>query len=392
MPSINELSKTYNFSKDVAAALKKVYGEAVEKVFQALKAPGERYYVRVNTLKADVGEVIDRLRARGFKVEQDRNIPEALYVPVEGPFEIPIFEKRVVADKFAAESVLQGAHLYAPGVTRCEGVRPGDEVTIVDELGQPVGSGVAMMGETQILQFRRGLAIQVTYPKYKVPSFRETEEYAEGLIYPQSLPAVLTSRILDPKPGDKVLDVACAPGGKLSHIIQLMGNEGAVVGVDRSKRKIDLTRKNLTRLGCKAFSLIAHDSRYLDVDFPSLRIDKCLVDPPCTALGVLPKLFEFSSMKDITSASNYQKQFIRSASRLLKPGGILVYSVCTMTAEECEDVARFAEECCLKLDPQSPYLGHPSVESFSEPRALQRFHPHIHGSGYFIARFRKERC
>ncbi|MEM2577049.1 MAG: RsmB/NOP family class I SAM-dependent RNA methyltransferase, partial [Candidatus Bathyarchaeia archaeon] len=308
----------------------------------------------------------------------------------EGPFNIPIFNKRVIVDKFTAESVLQGAHVYAPGIVNCKGIRVGDKVTIVDELNQEVGSGIARMNETQILQFRRGLAVEVIYPKYKIPSFRETEEYKKGLIYPQSFPAILTSRILDPKPGEKILDMCCAPGGKLSHIVQLMENKGLVIGVDRNKKKIETTMKNLNRLNCKIATLIIHDSRYLDVNFPSLKVDRCLVDPPCSALGVTPKLFDFTSIKDILNLSNYQKQFIKVASKLLKPNGILVYSVCTLTIEECEAIVKFAEEeCSLKIEMQNFFVGSPGVNIFSNAEKLQRFHPHIHGLGFFIAKFKK---
>lgn len=390
MQSIDAFSRIYKFSSDVIESLKKVYQSDLERVLQALKTPGKRYYFRVNTLKADLNEVFKSLRSKGFQVEVDENIPEAFYISVEGPFDIPIFNKHVVVDKFTAESVLQGAHVYAPGIINCKGIKIGDKVTIVDEFAQEVGSGIARMSETQILQFRKGLAIQLLYPKYKIPSFRETEEYKKGLIYPQSFPAILTSRILEPKPGEKILDAACAPGGKISHIIQLMENKGLVIGVDRNKKKIEEAARNLNRLNCKIATLIIHDSRYLDVDFPSLKVDKCLIDPPCSALGVTPKLFDFTSIKEILNLSNYQKQFIKSASKILKPNGVLVYSVCTMTIEECEEVAKFAEdECSLKIESQNFFLGSHGINIFLNAEKLQRFHPHLHGVGYFIAKFRK---
>jgi len=115
-----------------------------------------------------------------------------------------------------------------------------------------------------------------------------------------------------------------------------------------------------------------------------------LIDPPCSALGVTPKLFDFTSIKEILNLSNYQKQFIKSASKILKPNGVLVYSVCTMTIEECEEVAKFAEdECSLKIESQNFFLGSHGINIFLNAEKLQRFHPHLHGVGYFIAKFRK---
>ena len=182
--------------------------------------------MRANTLKTTPEKVRVRLSDRGFNISQHELIPEALWVPIEGPFEVPARPKKVMVDKFTAESVLQGANVYAPGIARCNRIRISDSVNIIDDEGETLASGIARMNETQILTFRKGLAVEVTESKYRVPSFRETSEYQEGLIYPQSLPAIVTSRVLDPKPNEVVLDMTCSPGGKLSHISQLMENQG----------------------------------------------------------------------------------------------------------------------------------------------------------------------
>jgi 16S rRNA (cytosine967-C5)-methyltransferase len=145
MSLINNLSKKWKFSKDVIEAFKKVYKNELEFALKALKTPGKKYYFRVNTSKANPNDVLKSLRNKGFQVEMDEKIPEALYIPVEGPFEIPVFSKYVVVDKFTGESVLQGAHVYAPGIINCKGIKTGDKVTIVDELKQEVGSGIARM-------------------------------------------------------------------------------------------------------------------------------------------------------------------------------------------------------------------------------------------------------
>ncbi|MEM2942558.1 MAG: RsmB/NOP family class I SAM-dependent RNA methyltransferase [Candidatus Bathyarchaeia archaeon] len=318
-------------------------------------------------------------------------IREAVFTHVEGPLTVPAVQKRIVVDKFTAESVLQGAHVYAPGVLRCSRLKHGDYVAVTDVHGQVVAAGVMRMGETEILTLRRGLAVEVTSPMYRAFSLRETEEYSQGLFYPQSLPAMVTSRILDPSPGETVVDMNCSPGGKLSHICQLMQNTGRVVGVDRNKKKVEIAGRNLQRLGCTNVTLISHDARYLDVDYPSLRADKCLVDPPCSALGLAPKLYVDLSEKSIRNLADYQRQFLNAASRITKSGGRIVYSVCTITEQECEEVARFGvENLGLELAEQKLYLGVAGLKSFgSEASLLQRFDPRKHGIGYFIAHFRK---
>jgi predicted RNA-binding protein (TIGR00451 family) len=391
--NIDELSKSYNFSIDALAHLKAVYGDELEKVIRSLKSPGKRYYFRVNTLKATPDEVIERFRSKGFNVKKHPKIEEALYLPVEGPFKVPVVDKRVVVDKFTAESVLQGAHVYAPGIVRCSKIRVNDEVAITDDFGQIVAAGVARMSETEILTRREGLAVEVTHPTYKVPSLRETEEFKEGLIYPQSFPAIVTCKVLDPQPGEKIADIAASPGGKTTAIAQLMMNEGLIYAVDRNREKMEKIKESVNRLGVKNVRLICHDARYLNVDFPEIRVKRTLVDPPCSALGVRPKLYEKAESKEIKALAEYQKQFMKSAAKITESKGIIVYSTCTMTMDENEEVVKFAvEECGLEVEEQEYFFGSPGFESiFPQASLTQRFHPHIHEDcpGYFIAKLKK---
>jgi 16S rRNA (cytosine967-C5)-methyltransferase len=376
---------------DFVKQLHNLYGISFQASLKALKSPGKRYYFRANTLKISPDDLLERLRAKGYNVNKHEILDEAIYTPVQGPFSIQAQGRKIVVEKFTAESVMQGAHVYAPGVVMCQGLRRGEQVTIVDDHGQLVANGLARMSENQILTFRKGLAIEVTSSMYKVPSLRETEEYAKGLLYSQSLPAMVTVRVLDPQPGETILDMACSPGGKLSHICQLTHNKGVVIGVDRNKRKIAMAQETVTRLGCKNVSLLISDARYLDVDHAHIIADRCLVDPPCSSLGIVPKLYENVSQEEINSLAEYQKQFVKVASKMVKPNGSVVYSVCTITREECEDVARFGEEKCgLELVEQKMFLGSPgSAFDFNHAKYTQRFHPHIHGGGFFIACFTK---
>jgi len=381
------------FSEDVLKHIKKVYGERTSEVASALTTPGKYFYLRVNTLKAKPAQIIDQLHRSGYKAYGHPDLPEAIRIPIEGPLPIPNYPQTVEVDKFTAEAVLLGADVYAPGVLGCRGLRRGQKVMIVDKRGFKVGAGAAKMSEAEILTQRKGLAIDVTNPPYKIPSLRESREFKEGEICLQSLPAMVTTRVLSPKPGERVVDLNCSPGGKLSHISQIMGGEGIVFGVDRNQRKVALARETVERLGCRNVRLIATDGRYLDKDHPEIKADRCLIDPPCTALGVMPKLYDNTTEKQIDALSAYQKQFLRVASNVVKPRGFIVYSVCTLTLEECEEVAKFGvEECNLTVEEQPLILGSPGIKTvFPAAAKTQRFHPHLHGNGYFIALFRKGR-
>jgi len=367
--------------------LSKIYGEDAARVVTSLGRPAERYYVRANTLRANISDIINLIRVNYPAIEAHPIVEEALSLPVEGPLEVPVFEKKVVVDRFTAESVMQGANVYAPGVVCCRKIRPGNLVTIVNVDGRVVGSGLARLSEAEILACKRGMAVALTYPLFKVPSFRETEEFRRGLIYPQSLPAMVTSKILDPKENETVVDLTCSPGGKLTHISQLMRNRGRVIGIDRNKQKIWIASETVKRMGCRNVTLIIHDGRYVHRDFPALRPDKILIDPPCSALGLRPKLQADITTREIQALADYQKQFIKAASMIIKPTGRIVYSVCTWTLMECEEVVRFAsEECGLQPEKQALLLGSSGLgETNSKVRLTQRFHPHIDGIGYFIA-------
>jgi len=282
--------------------------------------------------------------------------------------------------------------LYAPGVIKVDKIKRGDEVLITDKYGFPVGFGIARMSGTEMLVKKRGIAVETTVSVYKVPSLREHTTYKKGYFYDQSLPAILTSRILDPSPGEKILDMCAAPGGKTTHIAQLMGNTGKVIAVDRSKPRLRQLEEHVHRLGLKNVEIVHADGRKLAETY-TFKVDKLLIDPPCSALGHRPKLYETMSVKNILNLSTYQKQFFKTAVKLVKDEGTIVYSTCTLTLEENELNVKYACEVLgLKLADQKYIYGSPGepCPSFDETKRLQRFYPDLHDTpGFFIAKFMK---
>ncbi len=344
-----------------------------------------RYYFRINTLKARRDSIIQSMMSNGLNAEPHEQLEDAAFLHPRAS-KIETDGNIVEADRIAAEAVQLGAHLYAPGVKRCHGLRPGMKVTVVDGNGTPVGSGVSHQSETSVLTYRQGVAVEIQISRTGLPSIMETRWYADGQIHLQSLPAILTTHILDPKPGETIVDLNCAPGGKTSHISQLTRNQARIIGFDRNKQKILKAREHMQRLGCTNYQLISHDSRYVHLDY-NIKADRVLVDPPCTALGVVPKLAIETTMPNVESSAVYQRQFLTAASHIVKQGGTIVYSVCTITKEECEDVVSFAEkELGLILEEQAPVLADPG---FDRAHLTQRFNPDTHETGYFIARFIK---
>ncbi|NJE85424.1 RsmB/NOP family class I SAM-dependent RNA methyltransferase [Thermococcus sp. CX2] len=376
------------FPPELREYYQKLFGSEAKEIMASLRTPVEKYYIRVNTLKTSRSKLMSILRKEGLKPKRSPYLKEGIYFEREGPNFPDDYEPGlpvVRANKFAAESVYQGAMLYAPGVLQADKkIKPGDEVEIRDPKGLLVGIGIAKMSAKEMITSTRGIAVEVTLPKFKLPSLSELESFKEGLFYAQSLPSMVVARVLEPSEEELIVDMAAAPGGKTSHIAQLMENRGEIIAIDKSKNRLRKMEEELKRLGVKNVKLLHMDSRKL----PELGIeaDKILLDAPCTALGIRPKLWESRTPKDIEATARYQRHFINAAIKSLKKGGILVYSTCTLSYEENEANVRYMVHKGLKLEEQSLFIGSAGIDMDE----AQRFYPHKHlTQGFFIAKLRK---
>lgn len=353
----------------------------IDAMFRAIVKPPSRYYVRVNTVKISPGELAKRLSARGLEVYRDEHFEDALWMPVRGPFRIPSARKAVVVDKRAAESVMLGADLYAPGVVKTDCVRQGEEVNVVSESGVVVAHGIAAMDSEEAVKLRRGLYIRVLHSLYKTPRIRDLPEYQAGMIYSQSLPAIAVGhavRMAGVPPGSLIVDFNAAPGGKATHLAQ-MGYR--VVAFDRSAPKMAELKREVERLGLvEMVDILLHDSRYVDRDFPRLTAGAALVDPPCTDIGVRPKIYHRVTLDAAKTLARYQLQFLRVA---IKIAPVVAYSTCTLTFIENEGVIKRvrAEPLDAGLGVGAPGWG---------CNECRRFLPHVHDTpGFFIALLRR---
>ncbi len=378
------------FTPAVVEVFKDVYGEKWVEALMALMTPARRFFLRVNTLKASVEDVLKSLDSRGLRFRQHRLIEEAIYMEVERAGHLPIPEKTVMVDRWAAETVLQGANLYVPGIIRYpKDLEAGDTVGVVDPYGLLVGVGVSMVSAEQLKRLKKGLAVKITHSWFKLPSTADLPERAQGLVYPQSLPSIVTVRVLDPQPGETIVDMCAAPGGKLTHIAMLTKGRGTVYGFDKSSRKVGRMRELLRLMGIRNVRVGRMDSRYIDLEMPGLEADRVLIDPPCSALGVRPKLGSELGEDELDNFPRYQRQFLKPASKILKKGGVLVFSVCTITRREIEGILEYAVEN-LPFEPaEHPvFIGSEGLGRMG--RYVQRFHPHIHDTpGFGIVLLRK---
>ncbi|MDK2870589.1 MAG: methyltransferase [Pyrococcus sp.] len=195
-----------------------LFGAEAEGIMKSLREPVEKYYIRVNTLKISRDKLIQELRKEGLQPKRSPYLEEGIYFERQGPNFPDDYNPKlptVVANKFASESVYQGAQLYAPGVLKADkGIREGDQVQVRDPKGLLVGIGIARMNAKEMIISTRGIAVEVTLPKFKLPSLSELKSYEKGYFYAQSLPSMVVSHVLDPKEEELIIDMTAAPGGK----------------------------------------------------------------------------------------------------------------------------------------------------------------------------------
>ncbi len=225
-----------------------------------------------------------------------------------------------------------------------------------------------------------------------------TIEHWLGLLYVQEASQLLPVLVLDPQPGEAVLDLCAAPGGKTGHIAARMCATGPLVANEPSGRRQPSLLSNVNRLGLLNATVTAHRGEGFPLEVP---FDRVLVDAPCSAEGTLRKersVWEGAAPHTIARLARLQKRLIVRAYDLLRPGGILVYSTCTFAPEENEEVvahllaARDAHLCRVEL----PVSSTPGLTGWGDPcyapelqRCARVYPHHIDSGGAFIARLQR---
>jgi 16S rRNA (cytosine967-C5)-methyltransferase len=211
--------------------------------------------------------------------------------------------------------------------------------------------------------------------------------FQQGFFSIQDESAALPVLLLDPKPGERIIDLCAAPGGKTTLIGELINNQGSVIAVDKYEHKLNLIQQSCERLGITSVETVTADSSTLEM----APVDKVLIDAPCSGLGVLrkkPDLRWKREPEDIAHLALLQKNLMENATRLVKPGGILVYSTCTTEPEENEFLVRefLGRHPEFQPDNASQFVNKSVVTDDGFVQTLPH-RDHIDGS--FAARLRK---
>uniref|UniRef100_A0A7N0T2R5 SAM-dependent MTase RsmB/NOP-type domain-containing protein n=1 Tax=Kalanchoe fedtschenkoi TaxID=63787 RepID=A0A7N0T2R5_KALFE len=530
------------------------------RISKALTYPSCYTCIRVNTLKSTSDDVIDKLRELISErmtpvpddLVEDVNDPATvelqsgivskcqvpgldyvLFFKGSGPHSIdydactsdkPL--KEVIVSRKCAEAVLRGAQVYVPGVLACSAnVEKGDKVAVsvaieqlrpdggwavgitrgivvqgseadpqfIERRGLYIGEGTAALSRAGMFRVNEGVAVDMHNRVFKLPSLHGV---LEGEIFLQNLPSIISAHALDPQPGERIIDMCAAPGGKTTAIALLMKDRGEVVATDRSHNKVRNIQKLAAEMGLSCINAYKLDAlkacrrcvsddkpvlyssddlpvqtsellrltmeaslAILDVKsngdekhhenesdgntnhgvytskaslrksirkmkngpgrnqsiggrvenskgFPPDSFDRVLLDAPCSALGLRPRLFAGEeTLESLRHNAEYQRRMFDQAVQLVRPGGVIVYSTCTINPGENEGLVRYALDTYnfLSLTPQSPKLGGPGIvgkcdhpdghtEEWLRPGEedlVQRFDPSspLDTIGFFIAKF-----
>lgn len=233
-------------------------------------------------------------------------------------------------------------------------------------------------------------------------------EHHLGYIYIQESASMIPPIVLDPQPDERVLDMCAAPGSKTSQIAMYMKNQGIIVANDVSGMRLKALGMNLQRCGVRnAIMTMMQENKFLWLkkQDPAFEFDKILVDAPCSGTGTIRKslrtITEWNPLS-ITKLNKIQKNLIDVAFQLLKSGGIMVYSTCTIEPEENEAVVSYLldkYDDAELLDIDSDKLGIKRTNSILEfedlkinPQVMKclRIHPYDNNTeGFFIAKIRR---
>lgn len=260
----------------------------------------------------------------------------------------------------------------------------------------------------------RGWKIKQPYTKYPEIMIVESElkpgelgksiEHLMGYFYIQEISSMMPVLALNPSSQDIVLDLCASPGSKTTYIADKMQNSGCIIANDKDIKRITILNANIERCSCSNTIITRHDAVILCEKLKKLgmKFDKILLDLPCSGEGNIrsnPKTLLTWNLKMIEKLSRMQRKIASSAADLLKPGGTLVYSTCTLTPEENESVVSFlVEKFNLKIeDIVLPLKTRKGISNWNKEKFVRdidkscRIYPQDNNTeGFFICKMRKK--
>lgn len=216
------------------------------------------------------------------------------------------------------------------------------------------------------------------------------QAFVDGKITVQDESAMLISPLLDLEEGMKVLDLCCAPGGKTTHIGELLNNTGEVLGFDLHENKLELVKENYERLGITNIKLAQMDATKLDAKLVSYA-DRVLLDVPCSGIGIIRKKPEIKwtkKRKNLKEIVEVQREILENAWEYLKTGGVMVYSTCTLNKEENEENIKWFLSKHKDATIEKVFIGKGANLCYNQMGTLTIL-PNEYMDGFFVAKIKK---
>ncbi|GAB6020012.1 Putative methyltransferase nsun6 [Chamberlinius hualienensis] len=349
--------------------------------------------VRVNTILTTASKIRQSLKEKlpGFEVVVHPLLPEVLVIFPLLELAIPVPQpNELIVSLKCGLSVLRGASVFAPGVLGAnKNLKKNDVVAVYCDLDGKclrgatkiytgkkyfLGNGVALWNRRELFvsEIANGCAVEMTEPIKSLPSLNGI---LPNSLFLQNLPSIVCGHILNPKPGDLILDMCAAPGGKSTHIAALTNNQAVIIALDKSENKIRNIKMNAERLKLICIHTFVFDATKSYIEdcnrvnilngppYDKETFDKILLDAPCSCLGQRPQLINQMTPNEFVSFPKVQRKMLRNAVHLVKPGGTVVYSTCTFTLQENEVNVKWVLDNFpqMQLVEQVPFLGEPGL-------------------------------
>ncbi len=404
--------------------------DELEEILESIIIPPQFYYLRANLNKISIEQLIEEfnLYFPGTIIVQGP-LKNTIKIPFTENRNIPILDKQIYTDKFAAESIMMGADLFIPGFSgTSDKFDKGENVSIFLKLPSVnsekndlpkhfhVANGETMISSKDLTKFKKGILVNTTLPKFFLPKYRSSEIYNKGWISEQTLPATIACAILVEEilknsqvENPVIFDTCSAPGHKTTAIAEwshwlysLQGKSkwSNIISIDRSTKRLEHLRHDIKRLDLQNIEVIPIKLEKIQMKMPELlgKADFLVFDPPCSALGTRPKLYLEKTQNILMDFPKNQRRLLKIVDEFLKPGGILMYNTCTIPKEENEGIVTYAiQKLGYKTIPiNQKYfkygksgLDYTGLDT-NDLKNLLRFYPqYSEGSGYFIALLRK---
>lgn len=312
-----------------------------------------------------VNAVLRRIAERRDSLPEIPGMGSAQYLSIRYSHPLWLAEAIVAEHGYAfAEQFLAANNTQPPVFAHSNPLRPGMELP---------GAATALPGCIQL---------------ENVANLTETEDFQQGRFYVQDIAARLAAMAADARPGMTVLDACAAPGGKSVACAMVMENRGRVISCDIHEKKLRLIEENAGRLGIDIIETLAMDAR---TPYDGLKniADVVIADVPCSGLGVIRRKPEIrrKPQAELERLPAIQGEILNGLAPCVKPGGVLLYSTCTIRRQENEDtVAAF-----LETHPAFSCEGFELPVIGAAPEGMATLWPHIHGTdGFFICKLRKQ--